>query len=208
MTNWSARLRERFAGTTPSHEVTDWRLSGMSAEQSQRFRNFFPERPVAAAVLVPLIERTNGVHVLLTTRASDLKTHAAQVSFPGGRVDPGDDGPRGAALREAAEEIGLEPRFVEVFGYLPDHLVISGYRVTPVLGFIQPGFAIQVNPREVQGVFEVPLAHVFNPANHLARKRRFDDGQEVELFDIPYGEHNIWGATAGMLLTLYRLVAD
>jgi 8-oxo-dGTP pyrophosphatase MutT (NUDIX family) len=208
MIDWRARLRERFRDTSPSHEIDDWRLSGMSAEQSQRFRRNFPERPTAAAVLVPLIDRETGLTVLLTTRAHGLKTHAAQVSFPGGRVDPGDEGPRGAALREAAEEIGLGAEFVDVFGYLPDHLIISGYRVTPVLAFVRPGFVLQPNPVEVQGVFEVPLEHIFDPANHLSRRRRFADGEEVELFDIPYREHNIWGATAGMLLTLRRLVTE
>jgi 8-oxo-dGTP pyrophosphatase MutT (NUDIX family) len=208
MSDWRGRLVSRFAVTQPSHDITDWRLSGMSAEQSQHFRRYFPERPTPAAVLIPFIERDEGVTILLTQRAQGLKNHAAQVSFPGGRVDPGDDGARGAALREAHEEIGLAPEHVEVFGFLPDHLVISGYRVTPVLAFVAPQAVFVPNPNEVASVFEVPLAHVFDPANHLARTRRFDNGDEVQLFDIPYQEHNIWGATAGMLLTLYRLMTE
>jgi 8-oxo-dGTP pyrophosphatase MutT (NUDIX family) len=208
MSDWRARLVSRFAATQPSHDITDWRLSGMSAEQSQQFRRYFPERPTAAAVLIPFVERHDGITIVLTQRAQGLKNHAAQVSFPGGRVDPGDDGARGAALREAHEEIGLAPEHVEVFGFLPDHLVISGYRVTPVLAFVDPAARFVPNPKEVASVFEVPLTHIFEPANHLARTRRFDNGDEVQLFDIPYREHNIWGATAGMLLTLYRLMTD
>jgi 8-oxo-dGTP pyrophosphatase MutT (NUDIX family) len=208
MTDWRAELLRRFAGTEPSHEIAEWRLAGLDLLQSQRFRGQFPENPAAAAVLVPLVEREQGLTVLLTERASHLKNHAAQISFPGGRVDPGDAGPRGAALREAQEEIGLDPRFVAVFGYLPDHLVISGFRVTPVLAFVQPQFELELNPREVSNVLEVPLAHVFDPANHRARTRHFDNGDSVQLYDIPYGDHNIWGATAGMLLTLYRLTID
>jgi 8-oxo-dGTP pyrophosphatase MutT (NUDIX family) len=205
MNDWRSRLLERFESSEPAHEIAEWRLAGLDPKQSQRFRMHFPPNPVPAAVLVPLVERAEGLTVLLTERASGLKNHAAQVSFPGGRVDPGDAGPRGAALREAQEEIGLPPELVSVFGYMPDHLVISGFRVTPVLAFVQPNFELVLNPREVSGVFEVPLAHVFDPANHRSRMRRFENGEEVELYDIPYGPYNIWGATAGMLLTLYRL---
>ncbi|MCB1623881.1 MAG: CoA pyrophosphatase [Pseudomonadales bacterium] len=205
-TDWRDQLVRRFKDSTPLHDVSQWCLSGMSAEHSQRFIRHFPAQPVHAAVLVPLIERPQGMQVLLTVRAAGLKNHAAQVSFPGGRVDPADEGPRGAALREAQEEIGLAPDLVEVIGYLPDHLVVSGYRVTPVLGLVNPAHSLVLNPHEVVATFEVPVDHVFDPVNHQARKRRFDNGDEVDIYDIPFGEHHIWGATAGMLLTLCRLV--
>jgi 8-oxo-dGTP pyrophosphatase MutT (NUDIX family) len=205
MSDWYKLLLQRFAATQPAHEISEWRLAGLSSAHSQRYRAHFPADPVPAAVLVPIVERADGLTVLLTERASGLKNHAAQISFPGGRIDPEDAGPRGAALREAQEEIGLEPNLVSVFGYLPDHLVVSGYRVTPVLAFVRPTFQLALNPQEVSGVFEVPLAHVFDPANHRSRVRRFENGDEVELYDIPYGGYNIWGATAGMLLTMYRL---
>ncbi|MGH8258781.1 MAG: NUDIX hydrolase, partial [Steroidobacteraceae bacterium] len=123
----------------------------------------------------------------------------------------GDEGPRAAALREAREEIGLAPAYVEVVGDLPDHVVISGFRVTPVVAFVRPGFKLLLDAQEVQDTFEVPLAYVFDPANHRMRRRRFSFGRgdaEVELCDIPFGERNIWGATAGMLMTLFRICTD
>jgi 8-oxo-dGTP pyrophosphatase MutT (NUDIX family) len=114
-----------------------------------------------------------------------------------------------AALREAHEEIGLDERFVSVVGYLPDHVLFSGFRVTPVVGFVRPGFELLLDAKEVQDTFEVPLDFVFDPANHRVRRRRFGFGEvEMELCDIPYGERNIWGATAGMLLTLYGLSTE
>ena len=207
---WRERIRRALAGSEPRHRVEDWLIPGLTLEQSRRLREFYPPAPTPAAVLIPLIERESELTVLLTQRATHLSNHPGQVSFPGGRIEPGDASPLEAALREAHEEIGLEPAFVTLAGYLPDHIVISGFRVTPVVGFVRPGFELLLDAREVQDTFEVPLSHVFQPANHRTRRRRFGFGQgeaEVELCDIPYRELNIWGATAGMLLTLYRLCA-
>lgn len=204
--DWRARIRERLAGTRPRHEPEGWVLPGLTPAESARYRAYFPTDPLPAAVLVPLIERGADLTVLLTQRATDLRSHPGQISFPGGRIEPHDADPVAAALREAQEEVGLQPRFVEVAGFLPDHVVISGFRVTPVVGFVQPGFELALDSREVHSTFEVPLRYVFEPANHRMRRRRFGAGEaEVELCDIPYGERNIWGATAGMLLTLWRL---
>jgi 8-oxo-dGTP pyrophosphatase MutT (NUDIX family) len=112
-------------------------------------------------------------------------------------------------LREAHEEIGLDAGFVSVVGYLADHVLLSGFRVTPVVAFVQPGFELLVDPKEVQDTFEVPLSFVFDPANHRAQRRSFGLGdEEIEFCDIPYGDRNIWGATAGMLLNLYRVVQE
>jgi 8-oxo-dGTP pyrophosphatase MutT (NUDIX family) len=204
--DWAARIRERLAGTEPRHDVDTFLLPGLTQEQSRAYRAWYPADPIPAAVLVPLVERDNGLTVLLTERATDLKNHAGQISFPGGRMEEGDGTPLRTALREAQEEIGLDPRFVTVAGYLPDHIVVSGYRVTPVVAFVAPGFELLLDATEVQTTFEVPLAHVFEPRNYTSRKRRFGDA-EIELCDIPYERWNIWGATAGMLVALRRLVA-
>ena len=205
--DWRRRIRERLAGTSPRHDASEWLIPGLTREESRGFREFFPVDPVPAAVLVPIVERTQ-LTVLLTQRATKLRHHAGQVSFPGGRLEPFDEGPRAAALREAREEIGLDPALIEVVGFLPDHVVISGFRVTPVVAFVSPAFELLLDVQEVEDTFEVPLAYIFEPGNHRRRLRRFGFGRgdtEVELCDIPYGERNIWGATAGMLMTLYRL---
>ncbi len=208
--DWGRRIRERLAGTRPQHDPAEWRIPGLTAAESGKYREFFPIDPIPAAVLVPIVERSPEPTVLLTQRATQLRNHPGQISFPGGRLDPQDDGPRTAALREAREEIGLDPALAEVVGYLPDHIVISGFRVTPVVAFVQPGFELLPQPGEVQDTFEVPLPYIFEPAHHRMRHRRFGFGRgetEVELWDIPYGGRNIWGATAGMLIALYRLCA-
>jgi 8-oxo-dGTP pyrophosphatase MutT (NUDIX family) len=207
--DWGSRIRERLTGTAPVHDRDQWLLPGRTPEQSRAFLRHFPSEPMPAAVLVPLIERENELTVLLTQRATQLKNHAGQISFPGGRIEPGDDGPRAAALREAQEEIGLDPGFVTVAGYLPDHVIISGFRVTPVVAFVRPGFELLLDSEEVQSSFEVPVTHLFDPGNHQTRRRRIGAGDtEVEVLDIPFGEHNIWGATAGMIFTLYRLCIE
>jgi 8-oxo-dGTP pyrophosphatase MutT (NUDIX family) len=205
VTDWKARIIERLAGSEPRHAREDWLLPGLSHEQTHALEPYFPKTLIAAAVLVPLVERADELTVLLTRRAIELKSHAGQIAFPGGRLEAGES-PRAAALREAREEIGLEPRFVSIVGYLPDHVLLSGFRVTPVVGFVRSGFELQLASKEVQDTFEVPLSYVFEPTNHRTRLRRLAGGAaEVEVCDISFGAHHIWGATAGMLVTLYRL---
>ena len=202
-----SRILRRFEGSQPRHELADWRLLGLDAERNRRMQQHFPANPVAAAVLVGLVDRPEGLTVLLTQRASQLAKHAAQISFPGGRLEPSDPDVASAALREAQEEIGLDPARVTVIGYLPDHLVISGFRVTPVLSLVTPPFSVTPNPAEVAEVFEVPVSHVFDRGNHKARLRRVGD-EDLLLYDIPWQGHSIWGATAGMLLTFVRMVQE
>jgi 8-oxo-dGTP pyrophosphatase MutT (NUDIX family) len=207
--DWRARIVARLANTQPRHAIEDWLVPGLSAEDSGKYRTLFPAAPIPAAVLIPLVEREEGLTVLLTQRATQLRSHAGQISFPGGRIEAADASPRAAALREAHEEIGLSEQFVSIVGYLPDHILLSGFRVTPVVGFVRPGFELLLDAREVHDTFEVPLEFVFDPTNHRRRRRRFGYGDaEIELCDIPYGDRNIWGATAGMLLTLYRLCVE
>lgn len=207
--NWRERIVAKLSNSQPRHAVTDWLVPGLSARDSIKYRSLFPATPIPAAVLVPLVERPEGLTVLLTQRATQLRQHAGQISFPGGRMEPEDASPKAAALREAHEEIGLDAQFVSVVGYLVDHILLSGFRVTPVVAFVRPGFELLLDAKEVQDTFEVPLNFVFDPANHRPRRRRFGlDDTEIELCDIPYGDRNIWGATAGMLLTLYSLLQE
>jgi 8-oxo-dGTP pyrophosphatase MutT (NUDIX family) len=206
---WRERIVAKLSGSQPRHAVADWLVPGLTNQDSDRYRALFPAAPIPAAVLVPLVEREDGLHVLLTQRATQLRQHAGQISFPGGRMEPTDADPTATALREAYEEVGLDASFVTVVGYLPDHVLLSGFRVTPVVSFVRLGFELLLDATEVQETFEVPLEFVFDPANHRAQRRSFGIGaEEIELNDIPYGERNIWGATAGMLLTLYRLLQE
>jgi 8-oxo-dGTP pyrophosphatase MutT (NUDIX family) len=200
-----ARLEQLLRGSEPAQEPEFPYAASLTPEQLASIRKFIPERLARAAVLVPLVERPAGLHVLLTQRASHLKNHAGQISFPGGRIEPGDAGPWEAALREAQEEIGLDPGYVTLAGYLRDHLVISGFRVTPVVGFVQPGFTLRLDTTEVEDVFEVPLDFVLDPGNREPRDRHFA-GFTLVTYDIPYQGRQIWGATASMLLSLSRLL--
>ncbi len=178
-------------------------LAGATPDLLERLRAVMPAARIPAAVLVPLVERDAGLTVLLTQRAATLKDHAGQISFPGGRVEPDDADAWRAALREAHEEIGLAEHFVEFAGYLPDHWVGTGYRVTPVVGFVDPAYELRIDAAEVHDVFEVPLRFILDAANHKPRERNLG-GVILTSYDIPYGDRNIWGATAGMLLTLRR----
>lgn len=198
-------IRNRVYGQPSARPLEDWRYGSLTPQRRAALERFFPDNPVPAAVLVPLIFREQGLQVLLTERARHLTHHAGQVSFPGGRCESSDADPCAAALRETEEEVGLSPHQVEVVGYLPDHLIISGYRVTPVVGLVRPPFTLTLDQREVSSTFEVPLQFVLDPRNHVPRRREFQ-GEQMELIDLPYGEHNIWGATAGMLLTFRRLL--
>jgi 8-oxo-dGTP pyrophosphatase MutT (NUDIX family) len=162
-----------------------------------------PEDLIAASVLVPLVARATGLTVLLTQRTLHLEKHAGQVSFPGGHVEPDDFDYVATALRETEEETGLERRFVRVIGALDECRTGTGYRIVPVLGVVQPGFALAADAREVDAIFEVPLAYLFDPRNHRREGRHFR-GQWREFYVMQYGDRRIWGATAAMLVNFYQ----
>ncbi|MBY0268604.1 MAG: CoA pyrophosphatase [Burkholderiales bacterium] len=158
-----------------------------------------------AAVLVPLVNRDAGVQVLLTQRSEHLRDHGGQVSFPGGRVEPEDADREATALREMAEEIGLAAHHVTLLGRLPGYEIPSGFRITPVVGWIEPPFTVTPDPFEVADIFEAPLAYFLDPANYQRREYYFR-GRHRHYLAIPYEGRYIWGATAGMLYSLCRML--
>lgn len=159
-------------------------------------------RVTHAAVLVPLIDRGDEVNVLLTQRTAHLYDHPSQISFPGGRVETSDRDRAETALREAEEEIGLARSRIDIIGSLPDYEIPSGFRISPVVGWIEPPFELKLDPFEVAEAFEVPLTFFLEPANHQRRVYHFE-GRDRDYIAIPYHGRYIWGATAGMLFSLY-----
>lgn len=160
-----------------------------------------------AAVLVPLVPRQDGLHMLLTERQPHLSRHAGQVAFPGGRIDETDLGPIAAALRETQEETGILPGFVEPLGFLDTYVTSTNYRVVPVVGIVQPGFTLTPHAGEVADVFEVPLAFLMNPAHHERHSRDWQ-GRLRYYYAMPWQGRYIWGATAGMIRNLYSLMYE
>ena len=170
---------------------------------------FADREPAGAAVLIPLVQRPEGLSLLLTRRTDHLRQHAGQISFPGGRVEPEDDGPVATALRETEEEIGLSREFIHVIGQLPIYSTVTAFQVTPVVALVEPGFTLKLDDFEVAEAFEVPLAFLMSPAHH--RHHRFEfAGSERRFLSMPWQgperEYFIWGATAAMLRNLYRLL--
>jgi 8-oxo-dGTP pyrophosphatase MutT (NUDIX family) len=173
--------------------------------------------PAAASVLVPLVLRDDGLHVLLTRRTDHLRDHAGQISFPGGRAEAIDaDDPALTALREAEEEVGLRRERVDVIGHMPAYTTVTAFVVTPVIALLAPPLALRLDPFEVAEAFEVPLAFLMNPAHH--RRHRYEaDGLQRQFLSMPWHgvgadgearEYFIWGATAAMLRNLYHFLVE
>jgi 8-oxo-dGTP pyrophosphatase MutT (NUDIX family) len=160
-----------------------------------------------AAVLVPLVERDGALHVLLTQRTDHLSNHAGQISFPGGRAEETDSSPIETALRESAEEIGLDRKHVEIVGVLPEHVTGTGYRVTPIVGIVAPPFELSADPNEVAEIFEVPLAFLMDGMNHQRLSYELPEGKgRRSFYAMPYESYFIWGATAAMLRNLFHFL--
>jgi 8-oxo-dGTP pyrophosphatase MutT (NUDIX family) len=158
-----------------------------------------------AAVLIPVVARHPSSTILLTQRTPHLSAHAGQIAFPGGKIDPDDAGAGAAALREAQEEIGLDPAAVHVVGYLDAYLTGTGYRVIPVVGRVEPDQPFVLNRNEVEAAFEVPLSFLMTPANHH-RAMRVLGGRERHFYEMPFERRYIWGITAGIIRGLYERI--
>lgn len=202
------RLARRLQGSAPRHEPADWRLGTHPVAQLEpALRELMPATLAPAAVLVGLVDHPGDPALLLTVRADALARHAGQIAFPGGRIEDSDVSPAAAALREAREEIGLDDARVAVLGYLPDHLVLTGYRVTPVVARIPPDVSLRLDPAEVAQLFELPWSALLDESICVHGERSFG-GVRVKVRDIHYAGHRIWGLTAAILDLLRETGAD
>lgn len=204
-----AALKERLAEAHLQSPM----VPGDGAGRSDLFGD---REPAEAAVLVPLVRRDHALHVLLTRRTEQLRDHAGQISFPGGRSEPEDHDAVATALREAWEEVGLAPGQVEVIGRMPVYTTVTRFLVTPVVGLVQPDYRLSLQASEVAEAFEVPLGFLMDPANHH-RHHFQSEGQSRQFLSMPWVRPDapsgarpyfIWGATAAMLRNLYHLLSD
>jgi 8-oxo-dGTP pyrophosphatase MutT (NUDIX family) len=190
-------LRQRFAAPE------DW-----TQELNDERSVLSPARaPIPASVLLPIVERSHGLTMLLTQRSPNLTNHPGQIAFPGGRADAGDHSAIDTALRETEEEIGLLRRHIDVIGTLPDYFTLTGYQITPVVALIRPPFDLRAEPGEVEEIFEVPLAFLMDGMHHQRRALELPNGAGHRTFyAMPYERFFIWGATAGILRNLFHFL--
>ena len=177
-------------------------------KMGSHFSNFSHKKdaaPIPAAVLILIIGHNDGPPVLFTQRSEHLHHHPGQISFPGGRVSTGDIDRLSTALRETEEEVGISPDSIEIVGKLPDFDIMSGFRVTPVVGWLEPPVELSIDKFEVSEAFEVPLSHFMNPDNHQRLSKKIN-GKILYYYAMPFKNRNIWGATAGMLFSLYQII--
>lgn len=202
-----AHIEARLAAAESDTDPLTRTLRDVEGPVPQSFLDSLRRRRSPAAVLLGLVERPAGLALLFTERAGHLKDHPGQVSFPGGRIETRDAGPVEAALREAEEEVGLDPQHVAVAGCLERLLTVTGFLITPVVGFVAPEFEPVPDRTEVADVFEVPLEYLLEEGN---RRRTYRErlGARLLTHEIEYEGHRIWGATASMLVEFLALISD
>lgn len=202
--NFFERARAQLAFNEP-HALSDPAVVPDKGdhELNAEMKALWSVRPIRpAAVLVAVVDRAEPT-VILTQRSAHLPQHPGQISFPGGKIEPTDETPLAAALREAEEEVGLDARFVDPIGYLDLYMTTQGYRIVPSVARIAPDYSLTLNPSEVDEAFEVPLQFLLEPANHQRRSRDWE-GITRYYFEIPFEQRRIWGVTAGILRNLYE----
>jgi len=198
------RLIASLKGTRPPDDLARDALLHLPPAVA---RQLFPDPLIPAAVLVGLVARPGGWEVLLTRRTEQLRDHPGQISFPGGRLESGDEGPVAAALREAREEVGIETAFIDVLGHLPPHAVVTGFAVCPVVAILRPGFSLVADTAEVAEIFGVPLSYLLDSSN-IIRSERTVRGLTIPVCAFQYGPHHIWGATAHILNSLREMLDE
>ena len=202
-----AHIQSRLATAPHSGDPLARMRRDLEGPISPPLLELLERRRSPAAVLLALIERPAGLALLFTERSPDLKDHPGQVSFPGGRIEAGDGGPEAAAIREAGEEVGMEPRLISVAGRLEDLLTVTGFLVTPVVAFVAPEYRPVADGREVAEVFEVPLKYLLDE-RMIRSTWRERLGTRIRVYQIDYGGHRIWGATASILVQFLSLISD
>ena len=201
----SQDVRERLAGTELPASPVDVVMPEGSSRWPEPMREQLSGSLKAAGVLVPIFEREDELSVLLTRRSAELKHHAGQISFPGGRMEEEDSDVAATALRETDEEVGIAAHHVSVVGYLRPMPTITGYAVTPIVGMIDAGVEVSIDRTEVEYAFEVPLSFLLNPVNDVRGERRIYN-RTVPMVEFNWKGERIWGATAIMILSLRKLL--
>lgn len=198
-------IRRRLRGTAPPDDPTRVELQADGRDWPRELLAQFDAPLTPSAVLVPIVARPGGLTVLLTERSAHLAHHPGQISFPGGRVEPGDRDLVHTALRETREEVGIPPDAVDVAGYLSPMPTVTGYAVTPVVGIVADSIELTLDPREVAAAFEVPLEFLLDKANRQHATRQYR-GVDIPVISFHYAERRIWGATAAMIVSLEKKI--